>query len=134
MSNSTQVQQAIKDAIAELEQSHGSDYPCRSDVSFKSLKSTVASFDGETESLSKSIEGAREAHANYCDAYDDMEQARDEYQETPADSEDEAEADQRYSEAMDHFSNEGGELQSAIQELKFALQDFVRDFPAADAA
>ncbi|MBD80295.1 MAG: hypothetical protein CL840_15375 [Crocinitomicaceae bacterium] len=134
MSTSLQIKQAVQTAIEELESSFGSDYPSRSDVNFKSLSKTLGAFDDDVSPLSGAIESVKDAHVNYCIAYEDMEAAKDEYQNTPADSEEEEEADQRHSDAMEEFSNEGGRLTGAIQDVKFALQDFERKYKLFDAA
>lgn len=123
MSNSSQVKEAIIETIEELESSFGSDYPCPGDVRFKDLKKEIGDYDGEKSALLKVVESTEAAHKNYCIAFDDLESAKDEFQSSPDDSEEE-DADQRYSEAVDDFSNESGRCSEAIQDLRFALQDF----------
>lgn len=123
MSNSSQVKEAIIEAIEDLESSFGSDYPCPGDVRFKDLKKEIGDYDGEKSSLVKVVESTEAAHKNYCTAFDDLESAKDEFQNTPDDSEEEDDADQRYSEAVDDFSNESERCSEAIQNLRFALQD-----------
>jgi chromosome segregation ATPase len=123
MSDLSEVKKSMIEIIEELELSLDSDYPCPSDVDFKSLKKEIEDYDGQKEALSKVIQETEAAHKNYCIAFDDMESAKDEFQNTPDDSEEEEEADQRYSEASDELSNERGRLSEAIQDLRFALQD-----------
>lgn len=123
MSNSSQVKEAIITTIEDLESSFGSDNPCAGDVRFKDLKKEIGDYNGEKSALLKIVESTESAHNNYCIAFDDLESAKNEFQNTPDESEEEEYADQCYSDAVDHFSNESGRFSEAIQDLRFALQN-----------